>query len=198
MNAMGDGKKSIIAEVMSKEDEVRLRNELRKFAGAFGIESEVKKEEPAPIQEEKRTIADVADKALEMTEGLVASLSSTLQKIAPDVWRIMTKQQYVKAISGVVTPWGIFIFIFVYLVVVNKKWKVPEKNNSKKGEELTDEEAETIARTILVYIIPVIVLIGSGIWGIVGMSNALKFVINPEFYAIKDLLLVLLGQPSAG
>ncbi|MBL7045333.1 MAG: hypothetical protein ISR98_01915 [Parcubacteria group bacterium] len=182
VNAKSD-EKSIIADVMSKEDEVKLRKQLKQFAGVFGVESKV--EEPPPPVETKKTIADVADKGLEMVEGMVAQLSSTLQKIAPDVWRIMLKQQYVKAVSGVITPWSIVLLVFIFFKILSKKWNP------------TDKDAEE-CKVWFVYIIPIIASIVFCVLGIIGISNAFRYVINPEFYAIKDLLLVLLGQPSAG
>lgn len=176
-----------INEAFQKSEAAKkLKQEVSLLKELFGIET--KKEEKSSSNTNssgRKTIADVADNALQLTKGLVVSISETLQKVAPNVWRIMIKQQYVKAVSGVLVPWGIFFVFFVYIKVIQKRWIVEDK----KSEEYQ-------WRIAFATIIPIIVCVGSGIVGVCHIANAFKYLINPEFYALRDLLVVLLGSGS--
>lgn len=177
-----------ISEALQKSETAKkLKQEVGLLKEAFGIET--KKEEKSSSNTNSsggKTIADVADSALQLTKGLVVSISETLQKVAPNVWRIMIKQQYVKAVSGVLIPWGIFFVFFVYMKVLRNKWVLQERCSVE----------ERTTKLIIAIIIPIIVCVGSGIVGVCSIANAFKYIINPEFYAIKDLLVMLLGSGS--
>lgn len=176
-----------IKEALSKNEAAKkLKQEVGLLKEVFGIETKESSSKTNSNSGSGKKIIDVADDALQLTKGLVVSISETLQKVAPNVWRIMIKQQYVKSVSGVLVSWGIFFIFLVYTKVLQKKWML--------GEHPSDDEKT--ARVALVIVIPILVCIGSGIVGVVCIANAFKYIINPEFYAIRDLLIMLLGSGS--
>src|SRR5687767_4312518 len=58
---------------------------------------------PAPPQ---KNMADVADKVVDLGARAIAQAAGTVQKVAPEVWRIMIRQQYAKAAGLLVVPTG--------------------------------------------------------------------------------------------
>lgn len=172
----------IIDEAFSKNASAnKLKKEVGLLQKVFGIE----KESPDNSKGGKK-IADVADDALQLTKSLVVSISETLQKVAPNVWRIMIKQQYVKAAYRTIIPWGICLIFFIYFRTVQKRWVI------KTGAS----QDERSCRLAFATIVPVVGCLGSGIAGVLCVASAFTLVVNPEFYAIKDLLLIILGSSS--
>lgn len=163
-----------------------MREQLQALAEAMGVEVT-----PKPASQNagktaadapKKDMAEVADKALDLVNGLVASVSETLQRVAPEVWRIMIRQQYAKAIADLIVPWSLLMLAIVYYVILKKKWV---------GEtRYTDSET---ARLIFAKIVPMAGGVIFGIWGVVALSNSIKYLINPEYYAVRDMLLMLLS-----
>ncbi len=173
---------------LSQEDAAKAKAQLEALAKAFGVESvATTTTKTAPVEEHK-TIGDVGDKALDMIGSAVASISETLEKIAPNVWRIMINQQYAKAIGGLIVPWGLLLLILLYWKIIRKAWS---------PEGIEDDSEDFWVRTWIVKIIPCILGFILAIWGCVRLSDSIMFLINPEYYAIRDLITMLLGQASA-
>lgn len=135
--------------------------------------------QPAP----QKNIADVADRALTMVEGVTARLSETLKQIAPDVWRIMLKQQYAKALTMPIWSVVVIFVAFFFSVVSSRVWHFWD--NDKEGKELGWWVTKAI---------PTVVGVFAGFKLAWDLSKALPLVINPEFYAIQDLLKTLLAR----
>jgi hypothetical protein len=135
--------------------------------------------------EEHKTIGDVGDKALDMVGKAVASISATLEKVAPHVWKIMIKQQYAKAIGGLIVPWGLLFLVLLYWQVIRKAWKT---------DSIEDDSGEYWARMWFVRIIPGIAGFIITIVALVALSNSIMILVNPEYYAVKDIISMLLGQ----
>ena len=173
---------------VSPNDAQKVKDAAQFLGTAFGVKS--KKDEPKQeqskkdesAQEEHKTLADVADKGLDMVQNFVVALSQTLSKIAPEVWRVMVRQQYAKAVSGVIVPWGLFIITMIYFLIVKKAWK--------KDEDESDDDKT--ARMLLVSVIPFIFGFIFAIWGVVNLKDSILLLINPEYYAIQDLLTMIL------
>lgn len=183
---------------LSPQDEVKLRQQLGQLAGAFGIETKkpdapVQSAQPAanPPAEEKKTMAEVADKALDMASGLVASVAATLQKVAPQVWRIMIKQQYANAAGYLIVPWGLVLLGVIYMSIIRSKWSAPKPDADRESREDSEERA---ARQIITTALPLVIICLLGIWGVARLGDAIQRLINPEYYAIRDLLTMLLSS----
>lgn len=172
---------------LTPADETKLREQIGRLAGAFGVEPEKPAAPPAPQpapEPEKKTMAEVADKALDMASGLVGEVAATLQKVAPHVWRIMVKQQYAKAAADLVLPWGLVLITFAYMRIMKKRWPID-------GGAGSDEKT---ARKIIGSIAPACLAGIFAIWGVIALGDTIKYLINPEFYAIRDLLIMLLNK----
>lgn len=178
-----------INKPVSDADAAQARKELENLAVAFGVKkvpgatSSTDTVTPAEKQDHK-TLGDVGDKALDMVGKAVASLSATLEKVAPHVWKIMIRQQYAKAISGLVDPWGLLIVVIIYYRIIDKYWKLTERSSR-------DEKG---FRLVFLDILSVVFGLVFCVWGVSALSDAIKIFINPEYYAIKDIITMLLAQ----
>ena len=123
-----------------------------------------------------------------MVKDLVTSVSKTLESVAPQVWRIMIRQQYAKAIADLVLPWALFAMVILYWVIMNKKWVIPVKEG---GYDRYEEER--VARAILATGVPIVAGIAFFCWGAYALANSIKYLVNPEYYAVRDLLIMLLN-----
>lgn len=85
-------------QAITPEDAKKVREEVKKLGEIFGVKAEEKGEKKEG-QKKEVTMASVADKALDLMTQSVATISAAIQKVAPEIWRIMIKQQYAKAIA---------------------------------------------------------------------------------------------------
>ena len=177
-------------EIVSPSDAQQLKEAARALGRAFDIDvpdppkpaAQPAQQVTTSIQAQNKTLADVADKSLDMVKNFVAILSSTLEKIAPHVWEVMVRQQYAKAISGLIVPWGIILLIFAYWKTLRRVWK---------REEITDS-SEKDCYDWIVRVIPFACAFITAIWGFNRLSDSILYLVNPEYYAIKDLLEMIL------
>ncbi len=176
---------------LSKQDIQQIREAAQGLKEVFGIEDDsAKKNDSKTGKPEKKTMADVADKAVDMAGRMVAQAAETIQKVAPDVWRIMIKQQYAKATSIIIIPVGLLIILFIAYRQVNKWWPRPER-----GFDSNDENCNW---WIVCKIVPFIGGIALSVWFAIALSFSVKYLINPEFYAIRDMLMMILGKGNPG
>jgi hypothetical protein len=180
---------------ISPEDAAKARQEMKDLAKIFDVEPKTNSvqqtTEPSTPQKEK-TVADVADRALDMASNLVGSVASTLQKVAPDVWRILIKQQYAKALGELIFPWGMVMFLMVYKKAAYKGWT--EYIEALK----TSQSANDIwhVRLWTSQIIPTALILYFGTAGLYSLSNTAMYLTNPEYYAVRDLLQLILNPQN--
>lgn len=176
----------------SPADEAQLRSQLGQLGKAFGVEPEKPaasapaEQEPTPAPE-KKTMAQVADKALDMAGGLVAQVAATLQKVAPSVWRIMIKQQYAKAAGDLIIPFG----LIVGMMIINRKYLKGYRDLVAKCD--VNCKHDHMSGRVYGYGLPAAAYSIGGLWFLIALSYSIKYLINPEFYAIRDLLIMLLN-----
>lgn len=130
-------------------------------------------------------MAEVADRALSILSGYVGVVAETMKKVAPEVWRIMVRQQYANAIAGPFVPFALIMFVAIYAVVTARWW------DKTKVEPRSDE---AVARVWLVHVIPFALFIVFGIWTSIRLSYSVQMLINPEYYAFRDLVHILLNK----
>ncbi len=162
---------------MSPEEVAQLRkqvNELQKVLGDKKTDEGTK----------ETTMPDVADKALSLFSGAVGQVSDVIKKIAPEVWRIMIKQQYANAAMYVLVPLGLLLSSLVVLLSFRKKLEKPADEGRYDGEG-------RVFLAVMLRIIPAC----CGVWLAIALGVSAPRVINPEYYAIKDLL-VLVSNPT--
>ena len=174
------------ASGLSADDQVKARAELQQLARAFGVQTVVETPDAGqPAAPEHKTMADVADRSLDMVKGLVASISSTLQTVAPHVWEVMIRQQYAKAIADLVLPIGLAFTAALYMIIIRRKWK-----------EVSSRDADYWPRFWFAGVIPIVCLVICGICTAVQLSESIKYLINPEYYAVRDMITMLLAPQS--
>ncbi len=197
--AVGVNTATVVNKALSAEEQAKMREQLRTLAAAMGLDEgqpaapTANGNQPAAgataqaqAQQPQKTMADVADKALNMVGGLVASVSETLQKVAPEIWKIMIRQQYAKAIGDLILPIVLLLMCVAYWAIIKRGWvKDPH----------ACEDAR-IWRVVMVTGVPIFFGIIFTIWTAVSLSDSIKYLINPEYYAVRDLLLMLL-RPGA-
>lgn len=105
-----------------------------------------------------------------------------MKNIAPKVWEVMLRQQYARAIGDLVVPWGLIGLILLYVYLIKKWWKIAEITNKEERE----------CNLWITRVIPTAICFLLAIWGINRVSDSILLLINPEYYAIKDLLEMIL------
>lgn len=173
---------------VSAESAAELRKSVEDLGKMFGVETP---EPPVPSPETALTtksVADVMDKAVDKISNVVASMAKALDDVAPEVWRIMMKQQYAKAVINCVVPLGILFVLYCYVSIVGKAWNPPGPAPDRSGSD------EWTTRMALVRVIPTILASAVGIWFFNRFADSVAYLINPEFYAIQDLLRMILNK----
>lgn len=137
-----------------------------------------KKEEPP-----QKNMADIADRALSIMSGYISSAEQAFKKVAPEVWRVMIRQQYANAVAGLILPVALIFFITIFVVVVKRWWEEPKQHDD-----------EWWGRFWVTNIIPMVLYFAFGIWAANMLSNSIQMLINPEYYAFRDLLRIVLNK----
>lgn len=185
--------------VFTPEQQEEARAALQMLGQAFGVTDDAaapaKAETKAEPKKEKKTMADVADKALDAVTNAVATIAGKMEQVAPKVWEVMIVQQYAKAIGFIIVPFGLVIILFIYMFATryaaSKKYPLEEKVIFERGD-ITSYGALWIFTTL----IPSILLVCIGIWFFNRAADSVMYVINPDYYAVKDLLQMLLKPGS--
>ncbi len=128
--------------------------------------------------------SSLGDRALGEGTRAVLAIAETIDEFDDDIWAIMVRQQYSVAIARLVVPWGLLLAsLIVYLRLRSKRW-LPE------GDVVTENEKKVAAFSGFVYgrFFP---LLSVGLFGIIALSatsNSLMQLINPYFYALRDIV----------
>jgi len=127
----------------------------------------------------------VADKALTLLEKLITQIATTVEKMAPDVFRIMYRQQIAKAFGNLIVPWLILFVTVLYILLIRRLWPW-------EGED--DGSTECGCHIAFTAALPLIICLAMCIWGLIALSNSICYLYNPEYYAIRDLINILMGS----
>lgn len=116
----------------------------------------------------------------------LGKITEFVETVSPFVWETMVKQVYVEAVSNIVV--GLLLLLFA---VVGGNWVrlLFRKHQAKQeeGDRNYQDDYQIVAACLLV---PVVL---SVIIGIATLTAGLKMTVNPEYYAIRELLSVLTG-----
>lgn len=123
-----------------------------------------------------KTAIDVADQALTMLSGAASKISDMLQKTAPEVWRIMIRQQYTEAIMNMSLA-GLFLFVAVGIFYTTRNYLKIIPSDYRNDQEWKHVCKWFIFAGILATSIIFVCNIAFGIG---------RF-INPEYYAIQNM-----------
>lgn len=192
---------NISSPQVSKQDAAAVQKGVKELGKLFGVEAPEKKvEEPVKVEVENKTVADVMDKAIDKISDVVGVIAQTMSKVAPEIWEIMLRQQYAIAIMNLIVPLGLILVLSLYMIFVGyfwKPWKSEKKDTDTEDEKYKNkkkEEEEETARAIFVRIIPTIALCLTGLWFFNRLSDSISLLINPKYYAIKDLLRMIMNS----
>ncbi len=165
------------------------RSQIEALARGFDVAVPADKQ----TQKQEKTIADVADRALTMTEGMVGKLSKTLEQVAPEVWRIMYKQQYAKAVSMIVGPMLWIVVCILIMIIGTKVWITKAGLSKMESDSNGDYDFYFGLRLIGFQIIPAFVATVTALIFASTANQIVMLLINPEYYAIQDLLRMILA-----
>ena len=146
-----------------------------------------KKKQEAKEEAKQTDMADVADKALGLLEKYIGKAEQAFKSVAPEVWRVMIKQQYANAVSGVLMPSALIMLLAIYVLVIKTLWKELPKAD-------TDYDTNWWARFWLIRMLPFVLFIILGIFFSFDLASSIKMLINPEYYAFRDLLQIVLNR----
>lgn len=138
--------------------------------------------------EGSKTFADVLDKGLDLFTVYATSLSDMLKKIAPEVFKIMVRQQYAKAIGSIFLwtflPCLVFSFPFAFRRMMYGKGSDVKILSSPDYEGYYNPDE---FRVVMSWAIITLGFILSMV-GLLNISQSVIILINPEYYAIKDMI----------
>lgn len=130
-----------------------------------------------------KNMADVADRALSLLSSSLGTVSQMMQKVAPEVWRVMIRQQYAAAVGEPLRPLLLF-FVALVLGLFLKKFWVYDPNDPD----------QCIVNLIFAKILPIGGGMAFAVWFAIVSCNSVQMLINPEYYAFRDLLRIVLSQ----
>lgn len=186
---------------ISTEDAAAVQKGVRELGQMFEVDVP-EKEQPTPTTEAPeattptKTVADVMDKAVDKISGVVGTMAKAIENIAPDVWRIMLKQQYAKAIGGVIPSLG-FVIVVWTLSRSFKKWRqrlIDGANTSKDADQYMRNINDEYVWACGFYYGSLIITAFSSLNLVYALRDSIQMLINPEFYAIQDLLRMMLNK----
>jgi hypothetical protein len=177
-------------DAFTPEERKQALEALQTIAKTFGAPQA--QQAPAQPQPQGKTMAEVADKALDMSAKYIGQAANIIEKAAPRVWAVMVKQQYAKAIGEIIAPIMWIVMVIILTSAVRLFWKV---SNDHKSEDFTDNDTRTW-RNVATLVFPGFICLVAG--GVLAsrLSDSAMYLINPEFYAIKDLVQILLRPGS--
>lgn len=175
--------------VVSQEDAAKVRDGVKALGQAFGVAPPAPPQQPTSTAPTK-SVAEVADHALDMLSGVVANISNAVEKVAPHIYHIMVVQQYSKAISGVIVPFMLLIMVGLYGTIIRKYWKKPEKFDKDYYNTWNNEYAGWVWTA---NVAPTAFGIAFFIWFAISCADSIQYAINPEYYAVKDILTMILN-----
>lgn len=144
----------------------------------------------------EKTMADVADKVLDMSAKYITQIASMVEQVAPKVWRVMIIQQYAKAAGQVMNPLLTMLVMIVYSVVFRKMWKLPDGEKNDKFFDYEIPLTQRGARGLVTFLFPLVVGTISALVFVNHLSDAAMYIINPDYYALKDLLRLVFNPGS--
>ncbi|MBI4142652.1 hypothetical protein HY480_02135 [Candidatus Uhrbacteria bacterium] len=120
----------------------------------------------------------------------IAQAAVQIERAAPDVWKMLVRQQYARALGDFARPLLFFGVIAAYFWFFGRKW------SKQVTEELggDNEFGGFVLFQGIIVGIPAIIGISQGYHAIVALATAVTVISNPGYYAIRDLLALLLGS----
>ena len=158
---------SILPPAAQEQIRVALRQEIERAVTQAAAEAEARLQEAAA---EQMSQVDVVNRSLDLLESFAGVTSARMNEIAPEVWRIMLRQQYISGARYCLVP---IVFIVLGLVVMLLAFRL----------KCRDPRDRNTARELSVALLIIIV-----ITAIFFISHGVGLMLNPEYYVIRDIL----------
>jgi len=117
------------------------------------------------------------EKVFEKVTQYIDALAAKLGVAAEHVYGVLVRQQVAEGIVDIVVGTLVLTLLAVVLMILYKKYGLP-----------TVEDETDFMFLLLAAAIPVGLIILAGSYGIEELSTGIKQVINPEYYAIREIL----------
>jgi hypothetical protein len=141
---------------------------------------------------EHKTAADIADKALGSLSSTVSNIEGVVKQAAPQVWRIMIKQQYNKAIAGLILPFTFLFLCVLFKIIISLSWKKYTPDQIKEMIRITKTSDNHGLQIAFRTVIPLILIALSSLTFFGYTASSVQLMINPEYYAIHDTVNLVL------
>jgi len=116
----------------------------------------------------------------------LSKLGEQVSSTGQEVFKIYMQQSYVDGISSLIWASVLFLIFIVGSGIVSFKILKYAKKLKEKDEDDYDEEEYVIAMVIGIAVIVVSIIIFL-IFGMSELTNGIKHLINPQYYALQDL-----------
>lgn len=127
------------------------------------------------------TVAETVGHGEKLKPTYMMARTPSGEKITPQVWRVVVRQQYTKAITNLVFPAMMLFFTLCYGVVSWKWIGYPDWR-----ECWSDNQMFQFLWSVLIPTAGVIIF---GTWLSNEFADSVGFLMNPEYYAMQDGLL---------
>lgn len=182
----------------SEQQTIAAINALIGYVGKYATPADSAAQAKDTTGNKHATWGGIFDKALGMFSGAISKIAETLEQAAPYVWKIMVLQQYAKAAGGIAIPLGFLLFLFFYHHYINKWWtgKADETFDEMSSDSSSYSKSTGQGWGFRVFFCRFIPLVGGLFVGgflISAIQNAVLYTMNPYYYAIRDMIVLLLG-----
>lgn len=185
---------AVSAPVMASADEPAKTpvgvEDIRQLGEQVKALKSIVNDEPKPEAkpaEPPKTMANVADKALDMLGSAVGTVSETLKKMGPEVWRIMIIQQYAKAAQMIAGPLFALLASLVVFFAARKSLLIKDDEKDRMNDDWRIFKRVLKGATWFAPCLCALIVA-------IQLSDAAAMIINPEYYALKDLLGLMTGK----
>jgi hypothetical protein len=158
---------SILPPAAQEQIRVALRQEIERAVTQAAAEAEARLQEATA---EQMSQIDVVNRSLDLLESFAGVASARMNEITPEVWRIMSRQQYITGARYCLVPVALIILGLVVVLLTFRR----------KGRDPRDR---TTARYLSVTLLIIIF-----ITAIFLISHGVGLMLNPEYYVIRDIL----------
>lgn len=177
-----------VAGPLSAEDTTAVRTVIQEASKLFDVTPT-----PAPTPNKSASTSgkspvDVADRALDMIGNMVSVVAQKVEQAAPEVYRIMVLQQLAEAASTILIWGGLFLFALIVQRKLGKREDIPRWEAANTDSE---KFAWMFGRGIPGFCVGLF-----GVLGTIQIGGAIKMVVNPQYYAIRDLLQMILHSQT--
>ena len=119
------------------------------------------------------------EKVFDKVAEYIDAVAQKLGVAAEHVYGLLVRQQITSGVIDILTGLAVLFVIFAVVKYVLKR---------------IDLEEYDLDEIVLLGFIPVAIILGFGIFGFSFFTDGLKHVINPEYYAIKEIIKAVGGK----